>query len=349
MLSVRSAGRPFRAMPAAPPSVAVHPGALPAAQHASLLASLGRRELPARLLYQAPGQAQRWLAYHDACSPSRTDPALGALYGQAYRAAAAGLGTPTGMPGPWVLLSLGCGGGRKDAALLASLPAAQAAQARYAPVDASADLVRAASQHVAARCPGLPMLPLVADLEAQPRLAEWLEQQGWGAVPRLVGALGLLPNLRTEPLLATLRGLLRPGDALLLSANLSPRGLGADRPLILPQYDNPLACAWYRGLLEHLGLGAQDYALQVDAVPLAADEPDAHWQVRVQALLRRSVHLSVEGAPLALAAGDALQVFHSQRFTAARLSAVLRQAGLPVREHWLHAGGEEGVFHCALP
>ena len=76
---------------------------------------------------------------------------------------------------------------------------------------------------------------------------------------------------------------MRPDDLLLLSANLSPGPYGsAAAQRILPQYDNPLAHAWFTGLLDSLGFADADLQLTVQPRPLREDghvwciQADAH-------------------------------------------------------------------------
>jgi uncharacterized SAM-dependent methyltransferase len=323
----------------------LHASAWPEAQRTALLEALRAGRVPGAHLYQSPAQAQRWLAYHAAWSPSRADAALHEVYAAAARAAAARVS------GPALVLGLGSGGGRKDARLLAALtPGARGAPLHYAPVDASAALAAEAALHVRAERPGtLPHL-LVADLETLPALGPWLAGTGVGALPRVLTCYGMLPNMDAGRFPAWVAGLLRAEDALLISANLSPRGLATDGARIAAQYDNPPARAWYAGALSELGVAAAAHALEIGAEPLPAPlaglPANAAWQVAVRARLREALTLAVHGERLDYPAGQRLAVFHSLRFTAEGARALLEGAGLRVRERWLGAGGEEGVFLC---
>ena len=129
--------------------------------------------------------------------------------------------------------------------------------------------------------PGLTTAPLVVDLEAEPELTPWLSQHETAAYQRLLACFGMLPNFAYRTFLPYVRSLMRPGDMLLLSANLSP-GLYADAVTrILPQYDNPFAHAWYTGLLDSLGFAASQIQLAVHTQLL---HPDGHiWQIRAEA------------------------------------------------------------------
>src|SRR4029434_8635857 len=106
--------RGLREAPAAMPvTLTVHDSQYPDSVAEQLRRGLRTRKLPGKFLYDSPAQAQRWLAYHQAYSPSRTEPALLALYQQACAAALQALS-----PSALHYVSLGCGGGNKDALCL---------------------------------------------------------------------------------------------------------------------------------------------------------------------------------------------------------------------------------------
>lgn len=319
--------------------VTTHPSESPGQIRAAVLAGLKSGRLPGRLLYQSPRQAQRWLAYHQAYSPSRTDPKLRELYRQAFAAAVAQLGG-----GPLVAVSLGSGGGQKDGDLFAAVAPAFRAPSVYVPVDTSPALVLEAAAHVTGRHPGLATHPLVADLEAGPDARGWLDGFVPAHLPRLLCAFGLIPNLPPERLLAYLRGQMRLTDALLLSANLSPRGFAQDATRILSQYDNPPARSWYAGALEDLGVAAADVELRVEAMPTTTDGDS--WRIEVSAETRREVSLTAFGEPIPWPAGKPLRLFFSHRFTAAAFRERLSAAGLVADDAWEGADGEEGIWLC---
>ena len=99
-----------------PVTLTVHDSQYPDRVTEQLRHGLRMRKLPGKFLYDSPAQAQRWLAYHQAYSPSRTEPALLTLYQQAFQAALQALA-----PSVLHYVSLGCGGGTKDALFLQSV------------------------------------------------------------------------------------------------------------------------------------------------------------------------------------------------------------------------------------
>ena len=139
---------------------------------------------------------------------------------------------------------------------------------------------------------------------------------------------------------------MRPGDMLLLSANLSP-GLYADAVTrILPQYDNPLAHAWYAGLLDSLGFVASQIQLTVHSHLL---RPDGHiWQIRAEAAVRQPVQLALYGETFTFTAGEVLKVFFSNRFTPQVMPKVLADAGLTLLQTFLFDSQEEAIYLCGV-
>src|SRR5262249_61162459 len=104
----------LREEPAAMPvTLTVHDSQYPDRMAEQLRCGLRTRKLPGKFLYESPAQAQRWLAYHQAYSPSRTEPELLALYDQALQVALQAL-TPSALH----YVSLGCGGCTKDVPVL---------------------------------------------------------------------------------------------------------------------------------------------------------------------------------------------------------------------------------------
>ena len=300
---------------------------------------LHARKLPGRLLYDSPAQAQRWLAYHQAYSPSRTEPELLVLYERSFQAAIVAL---TGQPLHYV--SLGCGGGNKDA-LFVRHALDHGGTLHVSPTDTSAALVLETMLRLQGTFPALSASPLVVDLAAEPDLDPWLAQQEADSARRVFGCFGIIPNFDYAALLSYLWRLMRPDDLLLLSANLSPGAYGsAAAQYILPQYDNSHARAWFAGLLDSLGFAGSDLRLAVQARPL---REDGHaWRIQVDARVLQDVHLVLYEESFDFREGEVLEVFFSNRFTPAALPQVIRDAGFDVRQTWVLDSQEEGIYLC---
>lgn len=301
---------------------------------------LHARKLPGRLLYDSPAQAQRWLAYHQAYSPSRTEPQLLALYERAFDAA---LGLAS-QERPLHYVSLGCGGGTKDA-LFVRHALSRGGALRISPTDTSAALVLETMLRLQAAFPALDASPLVVDLAAEPDLRPWLARQEADGTGRVFGCFGIIPNFDYAALLSYLRRLMRPDDLLLLSANLSPGPYGSPAAQrIVPQYDNPLARAWFAGLLDSLGFARSDLRLSVQARPL---REDGHvWRIQADARVLQDVQLALYEESFDFRTGEILEVFFSNRFTPTALPQVLGSAGFAVRQTWVLDSQEEGIYLC---
>ncbi|MBM3225339.1 MAG: L-histidine N(alpha)-methyltransferase [Candidatus Tectomicrobia bacterium] len=321
-------------------TLTVHASQYPEHAAEQLRRGLRARQLPGKFLYESPAQAQRWLAYHQAYSPSRTEPALLELYQQAFTAALQSLA-----PGPLHYVSLGCGGGMKDVLGLQQA-LTRGSTVLFTPMDTSTALVIETMLRTQQALPALPTAPLVVDLSEEPDLEPWLRHAETVAHKRLLACFGMLPNFAYRAFLPYLRRLMRPGDLLLLSANLSP-GLYAEAVgRILPQYDNPSAHAWYNGLLDSLGFPATQLQLTVGTQLL---RPDGHiWQIRALATVQHALQLALYGETFAMAAGEVIEVFFSNRFTPQVMPDVLAEAGLRLLHTFLFTSQEEAIYLCAV-
>ena len=312
---------------------------------AALWDALGQGYLPGKWLYHSPAQAARWLAYHQAWSPSRTEDDLLAIYQETFT-------TVSGLvqSDPVQVIGLGCGGGRKDVMLLETLQGAANGSPHsgltYVPLDVSPALVGQAANLAAERVDGIKLFPVAADLEALPSLANLLPGGPQAPVRRVITCFGMLPNFSPAALIAYLAGLLRPGDLALVSANLSPgTGWPENGPTILPQYDNPPAHDWYGGALEELGLAPDHFQLTIGGEPLARD--GSAWRVVVQAQLTQGSALRIGEKQMVWPSQKPLQVFFSNRFTADAAVAALSAGGLTVHKAWIFNTGEEGIYLCS--
>ena len=303
--------------------------------------SLRDLKLPGRLLYDSPAQAQRWLAYHQKYSPSRTEPELLALYEQAFLAA---LGSS--LPDrPLHYVSLGCGGGNKDT-LFVNRALNLGRVLHVSPMDTSPALVLETMLRLEKMMPLPAASPLVVDLAAEPDLGPWLTDQEAHGACRIFGCFGIIPNFDYPALLSYLKRLMRKGDLLLLSANLSPGPWDSAAQRILPQYDNPLARAWFAGLLDSLGFPASDLRMSVTARPLGED---GHiWRVQADAVFQTDLALRLYETSFEFRQGEALEIFFSNRFTPMVFPHILSSAGFSVEESWILDSREEGIYLCQI-
>ena len=180
---------PKRAAIAMPLTLTFHESQYPERLAALSRRALRARRLPGRLLYDSPAQAQRWLAYHQAYSPSRTEPQLLTLYERAFRAAV----RTAGPQRPLHYVSLGCGGGNKDALFVRSAGDLGASPV-VSPMDTSPALVLETLLRLEEAFPRLAASPMVVDLAAEPDIGAWLSQQETRGACRIFGCFGIIPN-----------------------------------------------------------------------------------------------------------------------------------------------------------
>lgn len=325
------------------PSVAVriHPSQFPAAIQAALSRSLRTRRMNHKFHYDTPRQALQWLRVHEAFSPARQDPSCQAAYQQAATATAACMGAEAVQ-----VVSLGCGGGQKELALLHALREARPARpASYlmADVSPSLTLVARAAALAAGMVQSEECVPWVIDLA---ETADWRQALAAGlrsGVRRVVTFFGMMPNFLPGEVLPQLAGLLEEGDALLVSANLAP---GADYAAgvqqVLPLYDNALTAEWLFSVLADLGVGRTDgqMAFQVAACP----QGSGLLRIESNFTFIRDCSVWHAGQEHRFQAGETFGLFYSYRHTPARVQELFAAEGLAMRGQWLNAAADEGVF-----
>ncbi len=300
-----------------------------------LLDSLRARALNHKFHYESHKQAAKWLALHEAYSPARRDDSCLRIYDDAFQGTMAALETKK-----IHLVGLGCGGGQKEARLLELLNAPTSV--RYTASDVSLPLVLVAQEAAQKFVPRENSHGLVCDLATTTELAAALDNFN-SDERRLVTLFGLIPNFEPAPLLSRVAALLRPGDLLLMSANLAPGpdyAAGVER--VFPQYDNEPTREWLLTLLLDLGFERDDGTLRFT---IQSDERQLR-RITAEFELQRPRDIRVFGEVISFAGGERLRVFFSYRHTPQTIRALLVDQGVDVTGEWLNDAGEEGVFLC---
>lgn len=322
-------------------SVLIHPSQFPAAVAEQLRASLRARRMNHKFHYDTPRQSAAWLRVHEAYSPARRDGECEQMYARAFAAVAEQLAGVNELD----VVSLGAGGGQKDALLLRSLQTANpGARCVYYPVDVSAGLAlvsRAAA--MAAGVPAGDCWPMAMDLAAEPDWAGALRGQLRPNVRRVICFFGMLPNFENEWVYSRLAQLLRPEDVLLVSANLAPGddyATGVEQ--VRPQYDNELTREWLLTSLLNVGVERGDGAVAVST----EEWPAGNGLLRIKAVFTfaKARTIRCEGEEFAFAAGERFQLFFSYRHTPGILRTLLGGAGMQIVQKWISSAGDEGVF-----
>ena len=337
--------------------IAVHRSQFPEQVRRDLLASLHMRKVNHKFHYDSLKQTQRWLALHQTCSPSRTDPDCAAAYDRSFEVAAARIRAKSVH-----VIGLGCGGGQKDARLLKLLRQA-GKEVFYTPSDVSAAMVLVARQAAAAVLPEVNCFPFVCDLasaadlpsvldlislqlRSAPRSRQRVTRRSTLKAARLITFFGMIPNFEPQVILPRLAALVGASDFLLFSANLAPGpDYSAGVRRVLPLYDNRLTRDWLMTFLLDLGVERADGRLRF----VIEDTRAGSGLKRIAAYFhfaRRRI-LQVDEQRFEFRRGDAVRLFFSYRHTPALVMALLRRHGLQVLDQWLANSGEEGVFLVA--
>jgi len=332
-------------------NVVIHASQFPEKVRRDLLESLRARQVNHKFHYDSVKQTQKWLALHQAYSPTRNDVDCRTVYTQAFKAAAEKIKNPRVH-----VIGLGCGGGQKDTRLLKLLKGRDR-EIFYTPCDVSTAMVLTARQTALAVVPEKNCFPLVCDLATADDLVDALEQvvgprcraasddrQLVPTVSRLVTFFGMIPNFEPQIILPKLAALVRPKDFLLFSANLAPgRDYAAGMKKILPQYDNPLTRDWLMTFLLDLGVERNDGKLRFK---IEDDRVNGLKRIVVGFHFTRSLRIEMDGETFDFHAGEVIQLFFSYRYTPERVRTILARFGLDVCDQWITSSEEEGVFLC---
>jgi L-histidine N-alpha-methyltransferase len=312
-------------------SVAIHSSQFPENVRRDLLASLRTRRVNHKFHYDSVKQTQKWLALHQAYSPTRNDVDCQAIYERGFKAAAEKIKARR-----IHVIGLGCGGGQKDTRLLKLLKA-RGGEIFYTPCDVSTAMVLVARQTALAVLPEENCFPFVCDLATADDLRKALVTRH----PSLVTFFGMIPNFESEQILPKLASLVRPKDFLLFSANLAPGiDYAAGLKKILPQYDNDLTRDWLMTFLLDLGVEKKDGKIKF------AIEGGGFGLKRVVARFHfsRARQIKVDDERFKFRRGESIRLFFSYRYRPERVCKILAGHGLQVCGQWIAKSEEEGVF-----
>ncbi|MEU9400800.1 L-histidine N(alpha)-methyltransferase [Streptomyces sp. NPDC048242] len=223
------------------------------------------------------------------------------------------------------LVELGSGSSEKTRLLIDALTSLEA----YVPVDVSESALLGAGQALAVERPDLAVHALLADFTAPLELPDT-------PGPRLVAFLGgtignLLPEERAE-FLAAVRGLLAPGDALLLGTDLVK-----DERVLRLAYDDVagITAAFNKNVLAVLDreLGAD---FDLDAFDhVAVWDPQHEWiEMRLRSRTAQTVKLPGVNMVVDFAAGEDLRTEVSAKFRPEGVTAELAAARLELTHWW---------------
>jgi L-histidine Nalpha-methyltransferase len=316
--------------------VAIHSSQFPENVRRDLLESLRTRAVNHKFHYDSIKQTQKWLALHQAHSPSRNDADCAAIYDRGFAAAAEHIKSKEVH-----VIGLGCGGGQKDTRLLRLLKE-RGKQIDYTPCDVSTAMVLVARQVALAILPEQRSFPTVCDLAGADDPSAIFRTRNPEPGTRVTTFFGMIPNFEPEMILPKLASLVGTEDWLLFSANLAPgRDYQAGIQRILPQYDNPLTRDWLLAFLFDLGVEAGDGELR-----FAIEDANGLKRIVVRFHFNRSRKVAVDNEQFEFRAGESIRLFFSYRYTPELVRTFLARHGLKVLDQWITNSEEEGVFLC---
>ncbi|MEU8934151.1 L-histidine N(alpha)-methyltransferase [Streptomyces sp. NPDC048409] len=232
--------------------------------------------------------------------------------------------------GARTLVELGSGSSEKTRLLIDALTSLEV----YVPVDVSESALTQAGRALVEERPALSVHALIADFTGRMSLPET-------PGPRLLAFLGgtignLLPAERAA-FLASVRGLLAPGDALLLGTDLVK-----DEDVLVRAYDD---AAGVTAEFNKNVLAVVDRELDADFDPAAFDhvalwDAQQEWiEMRLRSRVAQTVKVPALDLAVDFAAGEELRTEISAKFRRDGVTAELAAAGLELTHWWTDPQG----------
>jgi len=320
-------------------NVKIHASQFPENVRRDLLDSLRTGEVNHKFHYDSVKQTQKWLALHQAYSPSRTDPDCAAIYDRSFEAVSERIKARR-----LHLIGLGCGGGQKDTRLLGLLQK-RGKKISYTPSDVSTAMVLVARRAAMEVVPEKNSYPLVCDLASARDLPEVVDKLAVADATRIITFFGMIPNFEPELILPKLSALLRSEDLLLFSANLAPgTDYAAGVRKVLPLYDNALTRDWLTSFLFDLGVEPEDgeisFRIEDDRNVAGLKRIAAYFQ------FNRKCDVAIEDQRFQFGPEKPIRLFFSYRHTPKIVRSLLANYGINAVDDWVAKSEEEGVFLC---
>jgi L-histidine N-alpha-methyltransferase len=227
------------------------------------------------------------------------------------------------------LVELGSGSATKTRVLLAT-----GAIRRYVPVDVSPTVVERCAEELCAAYDGLEVRGLIGDFH---RDLEHLPGGDRRLVAFLGGTIGNLHPDERAGFLAMLRGLMGPGDRLLLGTDLVK-----DVGVLEAAYNDSagLTAEFNRNSLRVLNRELDgDFEPELFEHVAFFDERESWIEMRLRAIEEQSVRIEGADLDIELAAGEDIRTEISAKFTPRGVAGELAEAGLRLDELWTDGGG----------
>lgn len=288
---------------------------------ADVLAGLAtpRKAIPARWFYDDAGsQLFEDITQLPEYYPTRAETEI--LRGRANEIA--------GLIGPGrAVVEFGSGSSVKTPLLLSAItPSA------YVPLDIAGDFLRASSAALAAKFPGLPVLPVEADFMREVALpAEVASLPKLGFFPG--STIGNMIARTATDLLRSMRATLGEGALLLIGMDLVK-----DEQALIAAYDDAqgVTARFNLNLLERINREL-DGDIPVSAFAHAARWNDPFARIEMHLVAREDVTFSVSGQRFAMKAGESIHTENSHKFTKRSAQLLLAAGGWEPLARWTDA------------
>lgn len=242
------------------------------------------------------------------------------------------------LDGPVRLLELGSGDGRKTRLLIEALVARQGGL-EYLPIDVSRSAVEQGAERLLHAFPELTVTAFVAEYLAGLRAlrAERVPPGLRTLVLFLGSTIGNLDPGERIALLREIRGVLRPGDGLLLGVDLKKA-----ESILVPAYDDALGvtAAFNLNVLSRIN---QELGGEFD---LGAFRHRARWnadlgriEMHLESLREQTVPIRDLGLEVRFAAGETIHTESSYKLDPAQVATMAEASGFAVRRTWTDWGG----------
>ncbi|MEE4199973.1 L-histidine N(alpha)-methyltransferase [Erythrobacter sp.] len=202
--------------------------------------------------------------------------------------------------------------------------------AAYVPLDISGDFLRAAAADLAAKFPGLPVLPVEADFMRKVALPEEVAD-----LPKLGffpgSTIGNMVARTAVDLLRSMRQTLGVGSQLLIGMDLIK-----DETVLLAAYDDAagVTAEFNLNLARRINreLGGD---IDIDALRHQARWNDDFARVEMHLVAQRDLEFSVAGQSFALNKGESIHTENSHKFTRRTAHMLLAASGWEMQARWL--------------
>jgi dimethylhistidine N-methyltransferase len=205
----------------------------------------------------------------------------------------------------------------------------------YVPLDIAGDFLRASSAALAAKFPGLPVLPVEADFMRRVELpADVAHLPKLGFFPG--STIGNMIARTATDLLRSMKDTLDEGALLLIGMDLVK-----DEEVLLAAYDDAagVTARFNLNLLARI-----NRELEGD-VPIASFAHEARWndpfaRIEMHLVARENVDFTVSGQRFSMRAGESIHTENSHKFTKRSAQLLLAAGGWEPRARWTDEAGQ---------